>query len=401
MKNIKIIFALVLAACFIPGMALAELKLQDHIGSLKLKGDLRVRYERHDRDEDANKDPGAEETNNPRDRLRTRFRLGACWKAPSEKWEVGAGFATGGSSSTSTNDTWSDPAKKTDEMSDENVFRTGDFRLDYAYGKHNIDLTDDIKFNIIIGQQKNPFKSSWLLWDSDIRPAGFTGQADLGVAFVTFGGYDVYQNGNDIAMMYALQGGTKIKTGNIKICGALSLYTFSGLDRYGDNDGGNYVCKLPNKDYDYQIFDFYGKIDISLDKKVKISPYIQVFSNIGAGGKVKGDGQLGGDLLKGDEETMGYVFGAKAKVYNASFKLSYAEVGADSCIPYLKNQDWGSKINEGVNVKGAVVAAGYNFFKHFSTELTAYLYEPAEKIDSTKKYEQNMSMYHIDMKYKF
>jgi hypothetical protein len=65
-------------------------------------------------------------------------------------------------------------------------------------------------------------------------------------------------------------------------------------------------------------------------------------------------------------------------------------------------------------VQGAVIAAGYKITKHFSAELTAYLYEPIidevgtfeveDKKDVFKFYktdERNLQMYHFDLKYKF
>jgi len=381
MKNLLV---MVMVACLIPGLALAEIKLGKHIDSLKLKGDLRVRFERHDQDKDAGKDT---DTNNPKDRLRTRFRLGAFWKAPDENWEVGAGLATGGSGSTSTNDTWSDDSS----------FETGDIRLDYAYAKHSLEVPGMKKVNIIVGQQKNPFKTSWLLWDSDVRPAGFAGHVDTGLVFATFGAFDFQQNGNDVDMMYALQGGAKVKNGNIAFTGCLTGYFFN-TDKDKEHLFGRPYAN--QKDYEYQIVDLYGKIDIELNKKMKISPYLQAFQNVGADGK-KGEGVLGGDL-EPDSENTGWAIGFKAKLSDASFKLSYASVGADSCVPGLKNADFGSKFWGGTNVTGAVVAAGYKFTKHCSAELTGYLYEALEEVtkdDSNN--EKNMQMYHLDLKYKF
>lgn len=244
---------------------------------------------------------------------------------------------------------------------------------------------------------KIPFKTSWLLWDSDVRPAGFTGHVDTGIAFATLGAYDVQQSGNDVDMMYALQGGAKIKNGNIAITGALTGYLYST-----DNDK-EHLFERPydeQKDYEYQIIDLYGKVDVKLDDKIKVSPYLQVFQNIGADGK-KGQGVLGGDL-EPDSENTGWALGVDTKLNDASFKLSYASVGADSCVPGLKNADFGSKFWGGTNVTGAIIAAGYKFTKHFGAEITAYLYEPLENVtkdDSNN--DKNMQMYHIDLKYKF
>jgi len=367
----KLLLPVLLLIFLFQGVTFADinLKLGKNINELKFKGDLRVRFERHDQDKNAN-DP--DDVNNPKDRFRTRFRLGMFWKNPEEKWEIGAGLCTGGTSSTSTNATWSENES----------FQTGDIRLDYAYAKHKVN-----KLTLIVGQQKNPFKTSWILWDSDVRPAGFTAKADLGMLFGTFGGYDVIQNGNDIGMMYALQGGALIKHNNIDFTGALTAYVFN-----------SHVPK-PNKAYEYQILDIYGKFDIKLDKKIKLSPYLQAFINIGADGK-KGEGYLGGDL-EPDSENLGLVLGVEAKMDKASFKLSYAQVGSDSCIPDLKNADFGSKVTDGVNVQGVMIAAGYKITKHFAVETTAYLYEPLEDVHKGDEDKRNIQMYHADLKYKF
>ncbi|MBF0452372.1 MAG: putative porin [Candidatus Magnetomorum sp.] len=370
-KIIKITLIFVCSVFLFQGISFADinLKLGKNIDELRLKGDLRVRFERHDEDKDAN-DAAAE--NNPKDRFRTRFRLGMFWKNP-EDWEIGAGFCTGGSSSSSTNDTWSD---------DNSYFDSGDIRLDYAYAKHKMNA-----FTLIAGQQKNPFKTSWLLWDSDIRPAGFTAQVDIANVFGTFGAYDVIQNGNDIGMMFALQGGASIKAGNISMLGTLTGYVFN-----------SHVPK-PNKDYDYQIIDLYGTINIELDKKVSLSPYLQVFNNTGADGK-EGEGNSGGDLDP-SSENWGWVLGVDGKIFDGSFKLAYAQIGADSCVPDLKNADFGSKLTDGVNVQGVMVAGGYKITKHCGVEATAYLYEPLEDVVKGTKDNRNMQLYHLDLKYKF
>ena len=96
------------------------------IDQVKIKGDLRVRYERRDTEYENSDDDYA------RDRWRSRFRIGGVWKNKKEDWEVGAGLATGGSGATSTNDTWSD----------DEPFETGDIRLDYAYAKHKMNDFD-------------------------------------------------------------------------------------------------------------------------------------------------------------------------------------------------------------------------------------------------------------------
>ena len=101
-----------------PLSARASLDLQDFTDKLSVGGDLRVRYERIEKDL-----PGE----NPRDRARQRFRLGFKFDT-TENFSIAAGLATGSSDATSTNDTYSD----------DSFFETGDIRLDYAYAEHTV-----------------------------------------------------------------------------------------------------------------------------------------------------------------------------------------------------------------------------------------------------------------------
>jgi hypothetical protein len=172
------------------------------IDQLAIKGDLRVRYERRDRDNPS-------DSYDAMNRWRTRFRLGGVWKNKTENWEAGAGLATGGFDGRSTNDTWGE----------ESEFETGDIRLDYAYAKHKIE-----DFSFTLGQQVNPFETSWLFWDGDLRPTGLTAQYahKIGV-FTSLGGYAVrfYKTpGEDTAMLVAGQAGYKNKIGEVSLLAA-------------------------------------------------------------------------------------------------------------------------------------------------------------------------------------
>ena len=391
MRTIKFLLTHLIIFVLISGLSFADinLKLGDNIDSLKMKGDLRVRFERHDQDKDA---LDKKINNNPKDRFRTRFRLGLNWDNPTEKWELAAGLCTGTKGSTSTNDTWSyDEAGKASEL-----FDTGDIRLDYAYAKHSID-----KLTLIVGQQKIPFETSWLLWDSDVRPAGFTGKIDMDVAFGMLGIYDFIQNENDIGMLFSLQGGTKMELGNISFLGAMAAYIFNN-NSFNDQSNDE-AYDRPNKDYEFRIIDLYGEVTVKLDKKISVSPYLHLFKNIGADGK-KGEGLFQGSELEPDSESLGWVLGVSGKLFDASYQLAYAQIGADSCIPDLKNGDFGSKLHDGVNVQGFVIGGGYKITKHFGAEITGYFYEQLEDpfpLLNSKEDSQNMQLIHIDLKYKF
>ena len=331
----------------------------EFIDQLDIKGDLRVRFER--RDVDGGK---------ARDRFRTRFRLGGVWKNKTESWEVGAGLATGGTDGTSTNDTWGDAEP----------FETGDIRLDYAYAKHKMG-----DFSFTLGQQKNPFLCSWLIWDSDLRPTGFTSQFAHGSGFfATLGAYGlVLYDSDNTAMMYAGQLGYTNTIGNV------GLTVAAGYQQY---DSIWSSAAAPNSDYDFEIGDIYAQADFSAGS-VKLSPYAQIWSNFGADGGV-GEGQVGGTLEPEDED-LGWVAGIDAKMGHFKLGYAYAVVGADSIYEGLKDGDFGTGAGD-VDVKGHKISAAYSFTKNVSAGITAMLYESDER--ST---DDEVDLYQIDMVYKF
>ena len=304
----------------------------EFIDQLDIKGDLRVRFER--RDVDGGK---------ARDRFRTRFRIGGVWKNKAESWEVGAGLATGGTDGTSTNDTWGDAEP----------FETGDIRLDYAYAKHKMG-----DFSFTLGQQKNPFLCSWLIWDGDLRPTGFTSQfSHESGFFATLGAYGlVLYDSDNTAMMYAGQLGYTNTIGNV------GLTVAAGYQQY---DSIWSSAAAPNSDYDFEIGDIYAKADFSAGS-VKLSPYAQIWSNFGADGGV-GEGQVGGTLEPEDED-LGWVAGIDAKMGRFKLGYAYAVVGADSIYEGLKDSDFGTGAGD-VDVKGHKISASYSFTKNVSAAL--------------------------------
>ncbi len=339
----------------------AGVNASDFIENLDIKGDLRVRYDWQDNDD------GKDDA---KDRIRGRLRLGLIWHNPDENLKIAAGLATGGLTGNTTNSTYSN----------DQVFETGDIRLDYAYAEHKID-----NFRFLAGQQKNPYYSTMALWDGDVRPAGFTGQIQLEPMFVTAGYYQVRYIDRDIARMLAAQAGVKI--GNI--LAAIAYYDVNRVEEWID-DGDNNL----NDDYKYQIADFYTKCDFTVDK-VKLSVHGEVFYNFGADGE-KGEGVLGGDLDP-EDENLGWLVGAKAKVDRFSLGVEYGQVEADACVQVLKDSDWGSGLGS-TDVEGWKVGAGYQLTKHCKFATTYFYTEPKERKDYKVK---DVNRVQVDLKYKF
>jgi len=337
----------------------APVNASDFIKGLELVGDLQVRYEYSDPDKE-----GDETT----DRLRNRFRMGMIWDNPEENWKVAAGFCTGGLAANSTSGTYSETQ----------VFETGDLRLDYAYAEHKLD-----NFKFLAGQQKNPFATSWALWDSDVRPAGFTGIMDLKPVFVNAGVFQARYLGTnkDIALMEAIQAGVK----NDDLTAALAFYNYNRIDKYAIKEG-------MDKDYTYQIADLFMSGNFKTDPAL-LSPYAQVFYNLGAEGE-KGQSLQGG-TLDPEEENMGYVVGVDAKIDRIKMGVAWAQIGADSVMPALADSSFGNSLGS-TDTEGWKLSLGYMLTRHFSITGTGYLCEAMERDLS-----QHTQLYQLDLDYKF
>jgi len=353
-------------------------KLGKGIDSLTLTGDLRARWETRDLEM-----RNAADTS--RDRMRTRFRLGLVWNNPDGNWEVGAGLATGeaidsngdgnadtgAAGATSANDTWSAGSP----------FETGEMFLDYAYAKHSWD-----KAAVVLGQQKSPFKGSWLLLDSDIRPAGLTAAYAADGLFAGAGVYDVQQRGNNMGGLYATQVGYTIEGEGMDVLVAAGYFHFNG--------NANKVLGRPNTKYEWHIGDLYAEAAVPVgDAKVKL--YGDLFKNFGADGDA-GQGQQGGNLEPEDED-VGWLLGLDMKLGAFSAGYAYAYVEADSCHMALKDQDFGAVAGmNNTDVKGHSVKLGYKLTDNCSVGATARFVRAIE-LDSQGRGD----LYQLDVKYKF
>ncbi len=165
-------------------------ELPEWIQNVKLKGDIRLRYQGQETD------PGG----NERERYRIRFRPGVSAKV-NDKWSVDFGFATGGGDLRSTNQTYSE-------------FSTYDIRLDYAYATYK--PAEPVE--LMIGKIKNPiWNPKDLIWDSDVRPDGAAAKLTfkpsdrftwyLTPGFFALGEYRESKGDEDFETLMILQGG--------------------------------------------------------------------------------------------------------------------------------------------------------------------------------------------------
>ncbi len=360
----------------------------EFIDGIKLKGDLRVRYEMRDRDY---KDLLG--TDLTRERFRSRFRLGGVWDNKTESWQAAAGLATGGDDPTSTNDTWSE-AKP---------FETGDIRLDYAYAKHKWN-----DFSMMLGQSENPYKTSWVFWDGDVRLAGMTlayGQK-TGV-FATGGAYGAkLVQDNDTSMLYMAQAGyngTFSEKGKFTVATGYQAYSNEMIDEEWalDHDASTTTVSSfglgsvdPNA-YELNIGDIYTDVSFPAGP-VKLKMYGQLWMNFGADGK---HGQAGSKFPGLPEDNdMGWVLGTDATINDFKMGLAYSVVEADSLFGYLSDSDFGDGLSK-TNKQGWRAQLGYNITKNWSTDFTYLNYKRIDDWAAAK--EDQVSIYQVDVSYKF
>lgn len=328
--------------------------LSSEIRNVRLTGDLRVRYEYDERVNNGVKQE--------RDRFRPRFRLGGRWQGK-ENWEIGAGVATGDSSPTSTNDTYSD----------DDEFDTGDLRLDYAYARHRAGSWD-----LTIGQQPNPYIGTWVIWDSDVRPVGITLHRTGGPWFATGGGYAVRHYGRDEenASLAAFQLGVKEKKGDVNCLATLTWYYFNQAT-VDPNDAGSVQPSvvISDEDYTFNLGSVYLEAEYQAEKwRGRI--FGEITHNFSAEG---GMSQVGGKVDPGENDTA-WILGTKLSLGRFSVNYAYAYIGADSVYGQLNDSTFGGTIRT-TDIKGHVSGLSYKLTDNLTGDITIYLTDPIERQD--------------------
>ncbi|MCF7916883.1 MAG: putative porin, partial [Candidatus Omnitrophica bacterium] len=186
------------------------------VQSLKIKGDLRLRYQWEDKS-------SATSSSSDRHRGRYRFRLGL-QSDINDKLIVAAGLATGGSDARSTNQTMT------------GSFSTPDIRLDYAYAEWSATPWMTLRGGKVKSIKKEIFRPSDLLWDSDIHPEGLTIALEKEVNGTDFFANNAFwvleesSSDESDAVMWVVQPGFKTKLSDqVKLTAAVAGYFFDNV----------------------------------------------------------------------------------------------------------------------------------------------------------------------------
>jgi hypothetical protein len=193
--------------------------------NVKIKGDLRYRYENIDA-----------ERSDTRERNRIRARLAVTAK-PADNVEVGIGLASGSDDAVSTNQTLGGGGT------------TKDINLDLAYFKWQAKPG----FNVIGGKMKNIFyrpAGHGLLWDGDYRPEGLGFTFERGNYFLNTAAnfLESDSKNNDHKTAYGLQTGFKGSVGDSQLIAGVGYFEIDTKTRevfIGDSDdffGNTFSC---------------------------------------------------------------------------------------------------------------------------------------------------------------
>ncbi len=338
------------------------LTLNKHVTNLKVKGDLRLRYQRGMKS--SYDDIGNYTGKETRDRFRTRVRVGAEWQT-NEGWIIGLGVATGDSEGNSSNDTFGD----------DGVWDSGDLRLDYAFAKHSWSFGKEGKQTLILGKMNTPFYTSKAFFDGDYRPTGVAYQIESGHIFATTGAFTVQQNDggrddNDTTL-YAGQVGYK----NDLFKAAVAYYFYNHTD--GNNPGSP---AFDLEDDEVHLVDAIGEVYIKINDQIKLTPYAEYAVNTEA-----------------DDNDTAYMFGAALSINKFTFTYDYRRYEENSVPKVIMDSDFTGPVT---GQQGSVVSAKYNFSKNLSLKAKAYL---TEEIDdsSVAGEDTDRELYQLDLVYKF
>ena len=288
----------------------------DWVRTMKLGGDLRLRYQGEDTENDGT---------GTRSRGRIRLRFGA-EAQPAEGWTAGLRIATGSGDPRSTNNTM------------DNTFEMDQIRVDLAFARYK----PLPWLSLVGGKFENPmFRPSDLLWDTDITPEGaavqlnypFSKSLDL---FFNSGFFvvDESSSGKD-PFMWALQPGVNWKiTNDTNLKMGLAYYYFSNVkdNNLDYSSNTNTRVRNPNRlEYGYNAP--VVSAELGFDKISAFVPYLGFF------------GEYTKNPDPSDNDTAyitGVKFGHKsiAKLGDWQFQYSYRRIEKDAWLDTFPDSDF-------------------------------------------------------------
>lgn len=322
---------------------------------ISLYGDLRLRMEYKKTDEFNGR------STDDRTRWRYRLRFGARSQIH-EDLQVGLRMASGADDTpTSTNETL------------DNWFSEKSWGIDQVWATWTPGMLPDKFLNLTAGKVANPYRTTNIMWDSDVNPEGIYANLTFNKKgalkpFITLGAFVVKEQARDNpgdAYLYAPQIGVLYKQGPSDLVLAASYYDWSGYNKVGNfptSLGGN--VKLANGELPkFEVWDIYGKYTHKLGDNLKASVWGQYMKN-------SRDDSTGAASGKDS----GYDIGVGFDYGPFGMTFDYKVIEANATPGFFSDADFGFN-----NRKGYVISAKYRIFKYADAALTYYRSEPEDE----------------------
>ncbi len=391
------------------------------IKGLKFGGDVRLRYEAFDF-EDNNSEENVS-SDRSRNRFRVRLRFGF-EKDYGDDWKVGFRLASATSTSgqalenISTNVTFGNPGHFTFK----NIF------IDRVYAQYAPTALKDqgpLK-SVIVGAGKfeNPFfrYSTGIMWDSDVTPEGIYEKADFQLLgdednrvnfYSTLGQFITNENsGVDTdAGLYGYQGALNWSTKNfgtkdpVDFTAAVSFYDVTDWSNtVASNTAGTSFLRTNTLAADnFRILDVYPEIQFhALGKQVTL--WYNYLKNLGNVGTENAALSLGNDIHDADEAWgAGFKLGKAKKKGDWEAVYGYYEIGANSAVAAYNDADFGGPGGVGfTNRQGHKFGLGYMVTDAVMVNWTGFVVTPLNPNASVAN-SQNETVFRsqADVNYKF
>jgi len=303
------------------------------LDKITFKNDLRLRYQHQTQDNTATGD-------RERDLYRFRLRLGGVYALPN--WQLGVKLSSGGSSATSTNQTFGDQADTDD-------FGTYEIRIDQAYAKY----TGWGCTSVVAGKFSNPFEKNQMIWDTDLNPEGVVASWANNLVFGNVGWFtvrdDAWDNdtpgGSDNASLYGLQLGLTPSIGEglaLKLGASYYNFTSASVET---------AVGVAADDYEMRIGELFASVGTEIGQ-ADVSFFAKGIRNFGAN-NTKGLGQLGMAGKAPKDNNTGWLVGVKTGLGRWGLEYFYEKLEGDASFDDIDDGDFGS------NRKGHEVILSY------------------------------------------
>ncbi len=360
--------------------AQAEVKKESWTDHVKVKGDVRLRYENIDK-----------EGSPSRSRERYRARLGVEGKV-NDEIKAGIGFRTGGKDPISGNQTMGDG------------FTSKDIALELAYVDWKPEIVPGV--SLVGGKMQKPFMEvSDLVWDGDLNPEGgavrYQLQAGPATLLANGAALAVTERSKDSdTMIYAGQAGVDLKTGaGLTVLAGVGYYFYDNMKDYGVidwedsfNSFGNTAVKTTDAD---------GNVT----KSVYANDYRELEFMAAIGFKCPLTGlpwKFYGNFVRNteaDDNDTGYLAGVKlgkaSKPRSFEIGYNYRRLEADAVVGAFSDSDsWGG----GTDGKGHKIKAAYQIAKNWTLGATYFVDELGIKDGEAAK---DYKRFQLDLAAKF